>query len=167
LATGQDGLGFIAVDDVAIYWTAYNSGTGNYEIRAMNKLGGPVCVLKDGESTAYAIEVRNGALFWSTSASSGTIRQRDSIAAFVTASGTIRIVHGSDIAVETSAITASSNQDLTVIFDSTGTITLAGFTTGDGDHTGSSWPSISDDLYYGCLYSGLAQLDGLISEPIE
>jgi hypothetical protein len=165
LATSQDYVRLICVDDSTIYWSAKNTPANKWEIRAINKDGGAIRVLKDSEDEIVSIYIKEGALFWATTASSGTIRRRDSVGAFLTTAGKIKVVSGSDIKVITGAFTADMDQDITITFDRTnGKIILSG-TDNDGEYTGSSWTGTGNDLYWGNSYMGVVQFNGLISEP--
>jgi len=160
LATGQSNVQFITIDDYFVYWGDY----GHNVVKCVSKNGGAIATLVD-ETGAHSVALLNGALFWS--GSSNVIKRRDSVTAWLTTTGTIKVVEGPTTMIETSAATASMHDNLEVEFDrANGKITLSGFTSGDGECTDTSWTSPDGfDVQYGCALGGAAQSGALVTTP--
>jgi len=162
LATGQSVLQIVNIDDNFVYWGNY----GSDQVRVIPKNGGTVVNLADLDGVAGVV-VLNGSLFYMGNDSGGTLVRRDSVTAWLTTDGKVKVVEGPDTKIETSAATASMHQNVQVEFDRVnGKITLSGFTTGDGEYTDTAWTSPDGfDVEYGCALGGAAQSDALVSVP--
>jgi hypothetical protein len=86
----------------------------------------------------------------------------------ITNSEELNVRQGSANKVTTSALTWARNALLDIVFDPVaGTLTLAGFASGNGVHSGTSWSWTSDRLYVGTLGSGSGPFPGGYSEPVR
>jgi len=74
-------------------------------------------------------------------------------------------VYGASALVASAATTHSAAQKLTVSYDrASGSITLSGFTTGNGTYPGTAWDRTDGNLYVGMDASLANQIDRCISE---
>lgn len=143
----------------------YVSDDGTAHVSIINRSSYTIVTLLT-ETGVFGVSVLNGALFYNGSSASGTTKRLDIVTAWLTTTGTIKVVDGLDTKVETSAATASMHDELEIEFDrENGKITLAGFTTGDGEYTDEVWAEPTSDFDYGGGYKGAAQTNGLVSEP--
>ena len=80
-------------------------------------------------------------------------------------SGTITVIEGGT-KVQASSVTCSMHDECSIEFDRVnGTMTLAGFTTGNGLKTGTAWTAPAGNFYYGCNTSGTNQACALLAQP--
>jgi len=162
LASSQSNIQLVHADDWFVYW----GNLTNDKLQVVSKQGGAVITLID-LNNAYGCTTLDGALFYSSSDAGGTIARRDSVTAWLTTTGTVKVVEGPTTMIETSAATASMHQNVQIEFDRVnGKITLSGFTSGDGEYTDTAWTSPDGfDVQYGCALGGAAQSDALVSYP--